>query len=273
MNIGSSLLSDHMTQKVPSIGKYLVDNFFTEYLTPPIVARAVGMHLGEFEGSVLWKNVVPEITLKRLVALSYKTFFFRPDADVLDEGVLLAKIKLYDEAPEEERETITECPWDEPVIVQRHEAPDCTKLEWFKKNPVFTLEAFTSTWHYGKTNTAKEELSGTAWYSFPERIEGVLRNVWRFNPLKLQRPAGRPVERPFNPTPKAENLDDMKARKVKDLLDKCRNGGLTQLSLPEVTKEIVGYVPRSQNVLQQWREMMTENGWVYNPKSKKWQPQ
>lgn len=260
-----------------SFGLHLLEHFCKNGLTPPILARAIGVWTGDLERVMAENNPTPDM-LSNLVQLSAHAWLF--GVDVLTQEQVLKWVEDWDAADPKDRTTVTESTWEEPELLSKPDySPGIDKKAWLIKNPVLTLEAWKSTWQYfGEGVTAEEMLRSFRWYPMQEYRKG---HVWRWNPLKVGRSRGKPNDY-FQPSvyfPKKDPVNDTplplrnaRRDRVQTILSRIVTTGAEQVKFQAIVRAYYGRDVKNSKMLQDLRNAITDCGWVYNMYAKVWEP-
>jgi hypothetical protein len=211
-----------------SLGLHVLEKICSKTLTIPTLANAMGMPLAEFEVALrdnLRKmggltTIDEKEFWRRLVLLSeYALKIGNKLAITQEQG--LAWVDAYDEAPKGERETITKVDYKGlPPAWTDSEVSNLTHLEWIVGRKAFTLEAYKNA--FPRVDSHTDALRGFGWWPSPEQVEGVFKSIWRWNPLHLSKPPGRPATSIFQlapPTPDmAEYMRHRNLLKTRDAI-------------------------------------------------------
>lgn len=244
----------------------LLDNFCHDKLTVPVLARAVGEHLGQLEQWMLGVPP-PEALIERLAAVSEHAWCW--GVRQFTPGEIETWITS------NPTEVVTETPWEEPPVAQHHEIDPNppTRLEWLLKNPAVTLSCYKSIWKLraGPGWDPIDELQTLRWHSAQEKIGGEVKAVWRWNPLEIARPRGKAPVRPLRTTILNQAIVQARRAKIISFLKNKLAAGVYQVKIQEVSNAVYNKEVKDP-YLQVLRNDMTALGWNYSTSSKMWRP-
>lgn len=267
-----------------SLGHLIIEKFCNEHLTVPILARAMGEHLGAFEARLIRDNNPTRDDVAKLSQLSEHASLFW-GTEPYTPRQIWEVVATWDIAKKDERERIREGWWEEPPVLQVGEKSHLTTSEWLKANPVFTIKAFKVSQAHNVRHLmggvledfrVSDVLHTMRWNECVEMVNGQQVKVWRWNPLKLSRPQGYVPPRAFGKRPVVptarEILVDMKRRKIIEFLQAKLRAGIRQVTPQEVAKVVVGRTVNGQGALQSYRQVLASLGWVYDGSKRAWVP-
>ena len=268
--IGRDYSGRHMKK---SFGVELLERVCINGLTPPILARALGIWLGELELAMVWGTPTPEM-VEHLAEITTGMGAVIFDLQPWSVDEINRVVAEYDAAPVDQRVTVTESTWTEPRVLEVPDmAPGNDKRDWLRSHPAFTIDAWKRTWGH-TADDAEMYLKPLRWNTHRELVGISNILVWRWNPLKLTRPAGRPAKlyfEPIQPTARATIQWRMKTR-LQKILAEATAAGVTQAKIQEVARVLYGREITNNGTLQKLRDNMTECGWEYNMYHKVWRP-
>lgn len=267
-----------------SLGIQILEHICTDHLTVPILARALGMGLADFESKVLRDSNPPNNEMvKNLAELTNHTLAFK--SSQVTEDQLWKWITDYDVADRSIRVTVNTGTWKEPPVTVplpwmlpsqgAANAARPSRVEWVLEHPAFTLEACKQAHPGISEGDLTLDLRALRWHPMQEMVNGDVLMVWRWNPLKLPRPPGRPTTSIFQQEPDvdmAPHFLRVRQNQVKAILDNRLAAGQTSVSVQDIAREHLRYEVKSERTLQAMRNTMTQVGWAYNKYDKVWRP-
>lgn len=257
--------------KTKSIGVHLLEQVCNAQLTVPMLARALGMWLGDLE-RIMVENDPPPTFVADLVACTKQAWML--GVPELEPDQVWRWIADYDVADSTERVTVTDGDWQElPVLTTADPDPGTDRLAWCIRTQAFTMAAYEATWRIRNGDlTPEDEIRPTRWRPHQETVNGVRLMVWRWNPLNKSR-GGRPAPLRFNLPPIVSLESSVKQefrRRIRVILERGIAAGLTQVTAQDVAQALHGRPNLGSNTMQAIRNAMKDLGWVYVPYDKIW---
>ncbi len=261
---------------IKSIGLQIVEQICRGDLTVPILARAMGMWLGEFERLMVENQFSPE-DLKLLAKVSQGAWTI--GGCEVDVATLESWQLAYADAADGNRVTITQdlAIWEEPGVKVDPEFTTILKPEvWVRVNPAFTLVAYerNADAYNTKPVSARTALRLRRFAPSQETINGVQCQIWRWNPEGVKRPVGgRPQyfqHKSLDGISVRPSLVDDKNTKVAHFLKHYESIG--HVTLEQVAFDYYGYKVKGKKSLATISAAMKAAGWNYNQVSRRWVP-
>ncbi len=257
---------------IKSFGLHVLEKICLGHLTVPILARALGAHLGQFE---CWmeNGSPPSGVITNLAHLTRLAWIWGPIKEYSDREIA-AWVKDYECAEMSDRVTITETPWEEPHLAKWQEIDPnpTTRQEWLIVNPVVTLECYRSTWvlKAGPGWDPKDELHQRGWRASQEMEEDKKVTVWRWNPLELSRPLGKPPGRLLKSKEREPvNVTNFRHNKIAQYLLNKLEAGIELVTIQEISILTHNKILKDP-YLQVLRRDLTALGCRYDSGLKKW---
>jgi hypothetical protein len=244
-----------------------------------MVARAIGVWTGTLEKAMVLNDPTVEMVdlLAKLTDPMQANGWLHGIAPLTVQEIW-KWVADWDVEEPDNRTTVTESTWDEPEPLKGYDPePGDDRIAWLRRNPVFTLEYWKKTWGTSKSVSPEDILRSYRWYPMQEFQHGV---VWRWNPLKLPRPTGKPVSN-YLRSPASSAAGDvsmrpallhMKKSRVQAILDAATAAGFQQATTQEVAQVFYGRTVKNTKTLQSLRNEMAACGWEYNMYDKVWRP-
>lgn len=187
--------------QIPCFGLRLVDRLITP-LGVNRVSCAVGVWPGALERAMVRHDPSPQL-LENLAAISKLTWVLGIEVSPPTVEEMQGWLRDFESAPVRQRLHLESSVLQPEVYVmeatERFPPRATAKTLWLRRGHAFSFRAYLDTFGIPYKNKADAEMDLHAMRFLSQRqwYEGRIRKIWRWNPLKVDRPQGRPIQSPL----------------------------------------------------------------------------